>query len=175
LTLQPGPPTTYDFLILTGLCFSLLGDLALVWKDERRPFMLGLAAFLVAQILYGVAFTLVTGFSGWDLLIFATLFLGPVVAYRFLDMDVGRMKIPVIAYVLVIAFMFAKALSALYLGGIPRPAAWLAIFGAGLFYASDALLALFKFHRRQITAFRVANLTSYYIGQFLLALSIFAF
>jgi uncharacterized membrane protein YhhN len=164
--------THYGTLMLIGLCFSLLGDLALVWKDQRKPFMLGLAAFLVAQVIYGAAFSLQNGFSAWDLLLFAALAGTPILAYRFIDMEVGRMKIPVLAYVAVIAFMFAKALSSIYLEGIPMPALLCVVVGAGLFYISDVFLALFKFHRRPRKALRVANLTTYYCGQMLLAFSI---
>jgi len=174
LILGPHTPQ-FDGLMLAGLCFSLLGDVALVWKDERKPFLLGLSAFLVAQIIYGVAFSMRNGFAFWDLLLFVILAGIPVVGSRFVDVEVGRMKVPVLAYVVVISFMFAKALSSFYLEGIPAPALWCVIVGAFLFYISDIFLALFKFHRRPHKALRVANLTAYFIGQMLLAFSIFLF
>ena len=166
---------TYDSLMLAGLLLSLLGDLALVWKDSRKAFTLGLGAFLVAQVVFGAAFSLVNGLSVWDLPLFTALFLGPVAASRYLDLDVGQMKIPVLAYLLVIAFMFSKALSSLYLHGFTPPADWLIPLGAGLFFASDGFLALFKFQRKKIQPFRAVNLITYYAGQVLLALSIFYF
>jgi uncharacterized membrane protein YhhN len=171
-----GPSTPgFDGLMLAGLCFSLLGDVALVWKDERKPFLLGLSAFLVAQVIYAVAFSIQNGFALWDLLIFALLAGAPIVAYRFIDMEVGKMKIPVLAYVVVISIMFATALSSFCLQGIPAPGRIFVAAGAGLFYISDVFLALFKFHRRPRKALRVANLSTYFIGQMLLAFSIFLF
>jgi uncharacterized membrane protein YhhN len=168
-------PTGYQVLMVIGMIFSLLGDLALVWKEGRRPFMLGLGAFLLAQALYSAAFSLANGFSAWDALFFALLVAIPITAYRFLDMDVGKMKIPVIAYMVVIAFMFAKALSSLYLNGITMPAGWLVPLGGGLFYLSDGFIALYRFHRKQPKVFRALNLPIYYVSQALLAVSLFYF
>jgi len=96
-----------------------------------------------------------------------------IAAYRVLDMDLGTMKIPVLAYVLIISFMLTKALSSLYLGGITGPALGLVIGGAVLFFVSDALLALVKFQRKPARYFRAMNLTAYYLGQILLALSLY--
>lgn len=176
LGMAVGPSVTgYDRWMFAGMAFSMLGDIALVWKEERKAFLVGLAAFLVAQILYSIAFSLQNGFSPWDALVFLLLVGAPIAAYRFIDMDVGKMKIPVVAYVAVIALMLTKALSSLYLHGMPSPAMEYAIVGAVLFYLSDVFLALFKFHRRPHKALRAANLTTYFIGQMLLAFSLSLF
>jgi uncharacterized membrane protein YhhN len=168
-----GPVVAYDWLVLAGLIFSLLGDMALVWGKQRRPFLFGLVLFLVAQVLYSTAFSLVNELSGWDLLVLVVIVAAVLEAYRFLDMDLGQLKIPVLAYVLVISFMMTKALSTLYLRGLTGPAAWLVPVGAALFFASDGFLALFKFQRHPVDAFRGVNLVTYYLGQVLLALTIY--
>jgi uncharacterized membrane protein YhhN len=167
------PNVVYTRMMITGLLLSLLGDISLVWKDERRTFLLGLVFFLVAQVFYGGAFSLVNGFSGWDILLFAVFFMGPILISRWLDVEVGKMKIPVLAYLAVIAFMLCKALSGIYLHGFSGPAGWLVPVGAALFFISDAFLALVKFRREKVKSFRGINLTTYYIGQFLLALSVY--
>lgn len=170
-----GPVPAYDGLMLAGLLFSLLGDLALVWSQRRKPFLLGLAAFLIAQVVYTVAFSLANGFSLADLAVFAAALAIPLAGCRFLAIDLGRMKTAVIAYVLVISAMLAKAVSSLYLGGITAPAVGLVVVGAALFFASDAILALHKFQRRPRAWYRAANLLTYYIGQMLLAASLYFF
>jgi uncharacterized membrane protein YhhN len=172
---QPGPVPAYDGLMIAGLVFSLLGDLALVWSGQRRPFILGLICFLVAHLFYTVAFTLANGLSAWDLPVFAVLLGWPLLAYRSLDIDLGKMKLPCLAYLVVISFMLTKALSTLYLGGITGQASWLVMLGALLFYISDAVLALHKFHRHPKAGYRAVNLTTYYVGQMLLALSVYFF
>jgi uncharacterized membrane protein YhhN len=172
---RAGPVAAYDGLMLAGLVLSLAGDMLLGWSLERRTFLLGLVAFLVAHLLYSTAFSLANGFSAWDLLIMAVVAGGCVAAYQFLDMDLGKMKIPVLVYLLVISFMLTKAFSSLYLGGITGAALWLVVIGAVLFFVSDALLALVKFQRNPARANRAMNLTAYYIGQTLLALSLYFF
>lgn len=168
-----GPLAAYDGLMLAGLALSLVGDMLLGWSLARRPFMLGLVSFLVAHILYSTAFTLANGFSAWDLLLLVALLAGSLAAYRVLALDLGKLKIPVAAYLLVISFMLTKALSSLYLGGITGTARWLVVVGAILFFISDALLALVKFQKNPVPAFRAINLTTYYLGQILLALSLY--
>ncbi len=170
-----GPVAAYDGLMLAGLGLSLVGDLLLGWSLERRTFLFGLVAFLVGHVLYSAAFTLANGFAAWDLLIMAAIVGGCIAAYKVLDLDLGKMKIPVLVYLLIISFMLTKALSSLYLGGITGAALWLVVIGAILFFISDALLALVKFQRKPAKAFRAINLTCYYMGQVLLALSLFFF
>ncbi len=170
-----GPVPAYDGLMLTGLALSLVGDMLLGWSLERRTFLLGLIAFLVAHVLYTTAFSLANGFSAWDLLIIAGVVGGCIAAYNVLDMDLRTMKIPVLIYLLVISLMLAKAFSSLYLGGITGTALGLVVIGAILFFLSDALLALVKFQRNPARANRAINLTAYYMGQILLALSLYFF
>lgn len=170
-----GPVAAYDGLMLAGLGLSLVGDMLLGWSLERRTFLFGLVAFLIGHVLYSAAFTLANGFAAWDLLIIAVIVGGCIAAYKVLDLDLGKMKTPVLVYLLIISFMLTKALSSLYLGGITGAALWLVVIGAILFFISDALLALVKFQRKPARAFRAINLTCYYLGQVLLALSLFFF
>lgn len=172
---RTGPAPAYDGLMIGGLVLSLIGDMLLAWSLDKPFFTLGLLAFLVAHVLYSTAFTLANGFSAWDLLILVALVAGCFAAYKVLALNLGRLKIPVIAYLLVISFMLTKALSSLYLGGIDAPARWLVIVGAILFFVSDGVLALIKFQRNPARANRAINLSTYYVGQILLALSLFFF
>lgn len=172
---RTGPVPAYDGLMIGGLVLSLIGDMLLAWSLERPFFTLGLLSFLAAHVLYSTAFTLANGFSAWDLLLLAALLVGCFAAYKVLALNLGRLKIPVIAYLLVISFMLTKAVSSLYLGGIDAPARWLVVAGAVLFFISDAVLALIKFQRNPARANRAINLSTYYAGQILLALSLFFF
>ena len=61
------------------------------------------------------------------------------------------------------------------MGGITGMALGLVVIGAILFFLSDALLALVKFQRNPARANRAINLTAYYTGQILLALSLYFF
>ena len=170
-----GPVAAYDGLILAGLVLSLVGDMLLAWSMERRTFLLGLVSFLIAHVLYSTAFTLANGFSAWDVLLLAVVIGACIAAYRVLALDLRGMKLPVLAYLMVISFMLTKALSSLYLGGISGTARWLVIVGAILFFISDGVLALVQFQHHPARVDRAINLITYYTGQILLALSLLFF
>lgn len=170
-----GPVRAYDRLMLAGLVMSLVGDMLLAWSMARRTFLMGLVSFLIANVLYSTAFTLANGLSAWDVLLMAALVGGSFAAYRMLALDLRSMKIPVLAYLLVISFMLTKALSSLYLGGISGTAGWLVVVGAILFFISDGVLALVQFQHQPAKADRAINLVTYYTGQILLALSLYFF
>lgn len=136
------PPRTRDAaLIGGGLVLSAIGDLLL----EASPalFLPGLAAFLLAHVLYVAAFV---GRTGKPHL----LRLVPVVAfswlvYGWLAPNLGAMRMPVLAYVVVISAMLWRA--AAQVGedrtGALRP--WLALLGAALFAISDVMVAYTRF------------------------------
>lgn len=172
---RSGPVAAYDGLMIAGLVLSLIGDMLLAWSMARRTFILGLLAFLVAHVMYTTAFSLANGFSAWDLLLLGVILAGAFAGYKVLALDLGQLKLPVVAYLLVISAMLTKAISSLYLGGITSPARWLVVIGAVLFFISDGVLALIKFQDHPAKADRAINLTTYYLGQILLALSLFFF
>jgi uncharacterized membrane protein YhhN len=72
-------------------------------------------------------------------------------------------------YALALSAMAAKAVSGVYLSGSGW--AWAAAAGGLLFYASDVILAFQLFHREKHPCLVACNLTTYYLGQALLALS----
>lgn len=126
------PPGRFRVLLLIALVWSWLGDLGLM-PDGETWFLLGLGAFLVAQLTYATAF--------WP---FRTqsLLARPVTALPYgvvlvgllvvLWGDLGDLRIPVIVYATVIVSMAVLAT------GLNRATA----IGAGLFVVSDALIAL---------------------------------
>jgi uncharacterized membrane protein YhhN len=81
----------------------------------------------------------------------------------------GSSKIPVAVYILSLTVMTGLAANRYILSG--GGAAFRAFLGAILFLISDAILAINKFARK-IPFGRAANLSLYFIAQWLLALSI---
>jgi uncharacterized membrane protein YhhN len=156
----------YKHLIVAGLLFSLAGDIFLMLPKDR--FIPGLVSFLIAHLFYIAAFTLegmhrVSVISGLLLLAYGGWML------RLLFPYLGKMKAPVIIYMLVILLMVWQASNRwVSLGTV---AGMLAFAGACLFAASDSALALNRFRR----AFRSAQfliLTTYFAAQWLIALSV---
>jgi len=159
---------SYTLAIIWGLLFSLGGDIALMFKSTRA-FMIGLLLFLIAHIIYSSVFTVYSGFVKGDLISALVLVLLAIIIYCYLYAGLGKMKLPVLFYVLVISFMMNRAISAYSGKFFNNTPAFLISVGAGLFYLSDLILAVnkfkkpFKYHR--------FNLAFYYAGQLLIALS----
>lgn len=178
---QPVPDTTYTALMLIGLALSLVGDVLLIFQEISRAFIAGLIAFLLAHLVYIAAFTHVQSLSdalpGSSTELSAAIGLALIAAvfYGLMSPGLGKMRLPVMVYMLVISVMVHRALavSLTYAGQLTRSNLILA--GAILFYLSDAILGLNKFRfGGRMPYGRPLNLTTYYAGQLLLALSTIA-
>ncbi len=160
-------PPIYRIAILVGLVFSLAGDVLLMLPSDQ--FMLGLVSFLIAQICYIVAFTSSRGFSfGWLSLVLVVVY-GAIV-YLLLAPHLGGMRLPVIAYMIVILMMAWQAWERW--SALGERGALLAFIGAVLFVLSDTLLAVNRF-RGEFAAERVLTLGTYYAAQWLITSSLF--
>lgn len=156
----------YKYLIIAGLLFSLAGDIFLMLPSDR--FIAGLVSFLIAHLFYIAAFTidgaLWPGF--WTAIPFLVY---GVVMLSVLLPRLGKMKAPVMVYMLVILLMAWQALNRF--GNTEQAGTLCAFAGATLFAASDSFLALNRFRRR----FRSAQfliLSTYFTAQWLIALSV---
>jgi alkylglycerol monooxygenase len=136
--------TTFDGLLLTGLAASLAGDVLLM--GSAKLFVPGLVCFLLAHLAYIALFRIGVGLFPRRGALAATLLIG-VGMYAFLwqgGLPVA-LRIPVGAYIGVIACMAAQAIGrASVLRGRDPGASWVAV-GACLFMLSDALLATNRF------------------------------
>ncbi|HYJ45632.1 MAG TPA: lysoplasmalogenase [Pyrinomonadaceae bacterium] len=167
IALESKHPTSvfYRYAIIIGLLFSLAGDLFLMLPDDR--FIQGLVSFLLAHFCYIAAFTTESGraLSGLDLIPF--LIYGGLML-RLLWPHLGKMKAPVIVYMLVILLMGWVAASRWLITG--QEGSRLAFSGATLFIASDSLLAVDRFRGRFRSA-QLFILGTYFTAQWLIALS----
>lgn len=167
--LEPTRNLTYTVGVVVGLVLSLGGDVALMFQENRRAFTVGLALFLLAHVAYTVVFALLGRFSRWDLLSAALLLAAGVGFYGLIRPNLGRMKGPVIAYILVISVMVNRAVSALVSPVFGSGQALMVAIGAVLFYISDVILAANRFWRPW--RYQRISLAFYYGGQLLIALA----
>lgn len=162
---MPDPePSAARWFFVVALLFSLAGDVFLM-LDERL-FVAGLGSFLVGHLAYVgglVQFDLepallVAGVAG---VVVAAALVGTriVAAARTRD---PRLAVPVAAYIAVISAMVACAV------GTAVP---LAIAGALLFYASDAVLGWNRFVQ-PVPQGRLVVMTTYHLGQVGLVLAL---
>jgi uncharacterized membrane protein YhhN len=161
--------TGYRSWVLLGLALCLGGDIALMFQDRRRPFLVGLVLFLLGHVAYSVAFSLHAEITGWTLWALLLLLVAGLAFYRLIAAGLGQMRLPVILYFLVISLMVVTAASVAGNPAIAREAAWLVLAGAGLFYISDVMLAANRFWRPW--KYNRLSLAFYYGGQALIALS----
>ena len=173
--ISAGTPASYGAWVIAALVFGMIGDILLVYVDKSLFFVLGLVSFLIGQIIYGVTFLRFVGFMWIDIVLYVVLVAAAIFAYTRVKMDLGKMKIPVLAYLLIIMFMFVMALSSIYKGGFNTLTTALISAGAVLFLASDIVLAFVIFQKDSPKQLRAVNLSLYYCAQMLLALSVLTF
>jgi uncharacterized membrane protein YhhN len=166
--LRPGSesPAVYKTFMIAGLVFSLAGDVLLI--EQEKLFKAGLGAFLIAQILYIRAFLSVTP-AKVDFLSVLPLLIFGMFMMAILFPHLGKLKIPVAVYVLVITVMAGLAADRFVVMG--GALALRAFAGAVLFLISDAILAINKFAKK-IPYGRALKLATYFAAQWLLAMSI---
>ncbi|MCD6487554.1 MAG: lysoplasmalogenase [Syntrophobacterales bacterium] len=167
--IQPHLIRGYCNFLLAGLIFCLLGDIFLA-LSQKGMFPAGLAVFLTGHLLYAFGFFRVTEISEWTgtgSLVIAAV--GGLVYFR-LRAYLGRMKIPVIFYMIVISVMLAGAWAVFGNCGLARSGRIMIFTGAFLFYLSDLFVARNRFVKKEFSN-RLTGLPLYYTGQFLLAFS----
>jgi uncharacterized membrane protein YhhN len=160
------PETTYAQLIAAGIALSVVGDVALLWPGNR-PFIVGLAAFLLAHVAYVIAFLGVAVFSAHVVGVALVTAATTILTLRAIWPGAAGMHGPTLAYGVVISAMVIAA-SATLGGSLSR--AYLSAVGAVLFYISDTSLALDRF-RAKIPHAALLTQGIYWLGQLGIALS----
>lgn len=165
-----GESNTYTTLIIAGLILGLVGDVLLIYKSPTA-FMAGLGVFLLGHLVYVGAFQHLVSFADSPLL--WVIILGAIVVGLFFALRhyLGTMQGPVVAYMGVISLMVLGAINVYQQEALPKDFRQAVLVGAICFYLSDLAVALDQFvkpHYQQA----YWGLPLYYIGQFLLALSV---
>ncbi len=168
--LQPGANQAYEIWILTGLVFSLIGDVCLIFTS-RKLFLAGLTVFLLGHICYSIAFFTSATISAWTWGALAVIVATGAVIFSWLRPFLGNMMKPVIAYVVIISLMVCNAATVMGDPGISLNGRWLVFIGAIVFYLSDIGVARQQFVRSEYIN-RAVGLPLYYLGQFMFAFSI---
>jgi uncharacterized membrane protein YhhN len=154
--------TVAGLAVTGGLLFSLGGDILLIWRD-KRPFAAGIAAFLLAHIVYIGAFVYLGVAPVASIVALAVLGAGTgLLASRFVP-KAGSLAPAVVAYIVVITLMGAAAV-----GALAHTPTWsrFALAAAALsFMASDVCVARDRFEGTGF-ANRASGWVMYYTAQF---------
>ncbi len=154
-----------NILMLAGLLFSWAGDIILQFS-----FVPGLVFFLMAHVMYLVAFFLTPGknviFTSRFYLLIPLLLYGAVLVY-FLYNDLGDMRLPVLIYAIVILTMLAGAINRLK--KVNRISYYFVLTGAVLFVLSDSAIAVNKFSW-DFDYSGVVIMSTYIVAQYLITI-----
>ncbi len=167
----PRPDPDYFHWILAGLLLCMAGDVFLIFFFSRIPFLAGLISFLAGHILYAAAFFDVAGAAKASriMMVLIVAFSGALLAW--LRPHLGKMLVPVIAYIVIITVMVVGALAMMQNGHRPFSGRALALSGAILFYLSDIFVARQRFVTRNDFN-RAVGLPLYFAAQFMIAFSV---
>lgn len=158
--------------ILIALFFSWMGDVFLMFVFKNELFFLaGLGSFLVAHIIYIIAFREIQLKENTAILPQKWWILLPLIAYfillvsSFFSLVPMDMKVPVAVYSLTIAVMVVMAINRY--GRVNDKSFSMVLAGALLFMFSDSIIAVNKFlFQDQMPYAGVAIMLLYCVGQF---------
>jgi uncharacterized membrane protein YhhN len=156
----PGRLMKHDIFMLSGLLFSLAGDVFLMLRREDL-FVFGLGSFLLAHVFYILLFTASNKFNVYRTLPF--LVYSGVFFFILQDRLPDDLLIPVAVYSFVIAWMGVWAANRV----TSVRSYYLVLSGAISFIVSDSLIAYGKFiHEIPYASFWI--MTTYGLAQYLI-------
>lgn len=159
--------TEYGNWLLIALMLCMAGDLFLM-PDNERSFLAGLTAFLCGHLVFALAFLQLPGNVNTMLVSAVPAIILLLLVWRWLAPHVDKdMKIPVIAYILVISAMLVCAG---FTAG--HPAALYIIAGAWGFAASDLAVARRQFVAPESKSSPLWGTPLYFASQMVLACSV---
>ena len=173
-----GAENLVALLIAIGLGFGMIGDiclnLRLVLKDGKKIFLAGIAAFLIGHILYLAAIIMqIDSLQALLIGIGAGIVCAAgLLIWIFKNITAQKVfKIFGIFYVGAVVVMTAVAVTKVIIDF--NYASLVFMIGAILFTASDVILIFNMFSEHKKAWMRPTNLSLYYIGQLLIAASLF--
>lgn len=156
-------------LACIALCFASLGDFFLVFRANRKIFILGVMSFFVNSVLLSAYSLANFGLRWWALIMFAVLFVANVLCQKFKVYSYGRNKVYLNLYTVAVNFCGCLGFSLLFQGELAA-----LLFGLGCFcyFASDVFLGLYLYKLRSRVIIDAINSLLYFPGMLLVALSL---
>ena len=166
-----GHVTKRTILLVLALIFSWLGDLALMNDGEEMYFLLGLGAFVLAQLTY----TFIYFKSTFQKPEFQLMPLLPILTFTIfllaflLKNAPSAMQIPIVVYAVCITAMAGMA--RLRMGLTSNLSFQWVLMGSFLFVISDSAIAIDKFYR-PVPYDSVVIMSTYIAAQVLIVMGI---
>lgn len=162
--------------LVIGLLFGMIGDIVLnlrylLKKNGQKAFLAGILAFLIGHILYLAALVPLADYLVLDIVIGVVL-AAALMIYIFKTMEVKAVfKAFGVVYLGAIIIMTVMAIHIAIVSQNAHDIIY--ALGAILFTASDIVLIFNTFGKESKFSLRITNLSLYYIGQLLIAGSLF--
>ncbi|MBI3543918.1 MAG: lysoplasmalogenase [Deltaproteobacteria bacterium] len=151
--------------IAVGLVLGAIGDVLLI-PDNKKTFLLGLGIFLLGHVAYVVSFLVMGADGGSTAMALLPLAFVAAIVWRWLKAHVeAKLRVPVLAYMVVITGMVALSFGAWRAG-----ASWRWFAAAVSFYLSDLSVARDRFVSHGFVN-RAWGLPLYYGAQLAFALT----
>ncbi|MGE4571629.1 MAG: lysoplasmalogenase family protein [Candidatus Izemoplasmatales bacterium] len=159
-----------------GLVLGLIGDLFLEVqyfypKLKIKQIKYGMIIFGFGHIFYLIGMTEIVSFNYFSLLIGLIMTLITYFGSKVLKLDFGKLKLFSYGYSFIIFTMVGQSIFQAL--DLKNTYSILFMIGAILFGISDLLLAPIYFKEEKNYFFVISNLGTYYLGQTLIALSIY--
>ncbi len=167
--LEPATHAPYTIWILVGLGLCFAADIFNIDMNNDKIFFLGMAFFVVAYLEYAVVYTMFNnGFHQGDLLVGGIFLVLYILLMTLYWPKLGKYKLPVMVYGLVMPFMVTRAISTLSGGIFPTQVAVLVTAGSLMLFIGDVEYGMQRFYKPG--KFTVGPIC-YAGGQLLIALS----
>ena len=167
--LNPHTNSAYTIWILVGLGLAFVADIFNIDMNNDKIFIAGILFFIVAYLDYAITFTVFNqGFYRHDIPIGILFLFIYLLLMRLYWKKLGKYKLPVMIYGLIMPFMVTRALSTIPGGVFPQTAAILIAVGSILLFLGDAEYGIHRFYKPG--KFTVGPIC-YAGGQLLIALS----
>ncbi len=157
--------------LLLGCIADVLLNLRMVFpKKGQLIFLVGIVVFLSGHILYLIA--ILKGAAPWWICVIIGVILTALLMKWIFARITAKKAFKIFGIVYIGAIMLLNCLAIGNL--IVSPSAFTAVFAAGavLFLLSDIVLILNTFGKETRQSLRVMNISLYYLGQLLIALSL---
>lgn len=171
---RPIASTLLTKSILGALVFSWIGDILLLWSQF---FVYGLGAFLMAHVCYIIGFRIAQQSPNRlehvnfvkSFLLNLPIYLSAAFVYYLIHANLGALKVPVIAYIIVIVAMVATARERYK--KCNATSFWQVFIGAVLFFISDGAIAISRFFQ-DFAESGIVIMGTYAIAQLLIVMGI---
>jgi uncharacterized membrane protein YhhN len=145
--LSPVGEWEYTIWIVVGLSICLIGDILNINIAKERFWFAIITIFMVAYLVYAIAFTRFNGFQPEDWAVGVVFLVIYGLLMRLYWKGLGKFKIPILIYGLVLPFMVTRAISTLFGNRLSLTSAIMLSLGAILLYLGDIEYSVNRFYQ----------------------------